>query len=383
LALEKTIPHNLINSDYDKQESRKHAVKKLDTFKREVRKIEKYLAFALILKEGQDGTFGTLKVSRWVREGKANVAAPQYARILSVDGRYPNAVYRASARKLGIFSCAGDNIALIQAKLSGQNPFHADWSSAGRRAFSELANIVEFWEAGEIKESLNLYEAAALFKKSRALKSFKGFSLDEQEARFLFDSICVVTPYWEHINLAGLGAVFSDQVDFESLIEDFAKSKDKDYFAAAYHIDVVTREFANYYGEIARQPKLIPSSDAIETALPAIKSSIDWLDRKAKTRTRPGGWEDVWVSTYSELLTRWVTISATQPPKTLANELKARAEMVVASRGRGKEAPHQRRLKAPPHEDEIDRELGLQTGSFRLRNANRIFTDIAAGVRVE
>jgi len=373
LALDATISTKMVSPSYQRQEVSSLARGKLLEFRRNTRRIEKYLSLALNLMGNQDGAAGRNKVTRWCSQGRDAVKAPCHSMILSLDGRYPNAIYRAPCKSLNLFVKESHNQALLQSRLLGIDPFQPDWVSAGQNSLWELESIVEFWEA---RANDSLIDVATAFRASPAFKRFNGFNLRSGEAIFLYDKIQEKTTYWKSVTPTALMTMFGGDVDF-ILLKEYVDGKEKDYFDIAGHIDVATRHFRHYYAEIVASSDVNPSTGDIAAALPEILASISWLDSKAQVSRPKVGWEDIWVTGYSRLLRSWAT-SIPLGPKKLAKDLKLRAESVVAMRGRGKEAPH---LRQKPDDGDIDKELELQPSSFRLSNATRILRDISVGMR--
>jgi hypothetical protein len=370
LALNATVQENSVNPDYGRDEVSRLAEKKLAAFKMNVRRIEKFLALALFLKGNQTGVAGRNKLTRWLQEDRGKVNARHHDTILSLDGRYPNAIYRAPCKRLSMFSNQSHNLGLISARLLAEDTFDPSWANAGRFAVKELEQVVDFWQQNSDR---TLAEAAKLFRDSVACSCFRGFKLLPGEANFLYDKIGERTAYWQPITPSQLVNMMNAPVDFH-VIKKHVPSNEGIFFDAAHHIDIATRSFRHYYAEIVEDPDHPPSLAGIKEALPDIRISATWLDTQASLKGMSSQqWALQWATGYSALIHQW-TASVEQGPSALAKELKYRAESVVANRGGGKEAPHQRRSS---HADDIDKELSLQPSSFRLANALRILKDIS------
>jgi hypothetical protein len=379
LALDRTIPRERQDPERDARECRELASKYLKEFVRHVQRIEKYLALALVLRNEQDGTFGQRRVNRWLHEGRSPAAAKSYATILSADGRYPNAIYRAGCRVLGLFAQLSQNTALISARLRGEHAFRNDWMSAGARALAEARQIVAFWEKFEPDSNTSLSTASRQFEKSAAARNFHGFELSSQEAEFLYRRIQAATPYWRKVTRSKLREIYKRSVSFDDLQAVFADVPEREYLLAAGHIDNATKYWRHYYAEIVRDPERVPPLDTVREALPEIRVSLDWLNHKAHSAEHAAGWQAVWCASYEALIGKWVHMVEKKDAQSLACDLMARAERVIQERGRGKVAPHQR--SSGDREDDIDVELDVKKTGFRFGNADRILDDIAKGPR--
>ncbi|MGF6245516.1 hypothetical protein P3T42_007294 [Paraburkholderia sp. GAS38] len=379
LALDRTIPREKQDPERDARECRELAGKYLKEFVRHVQRIEKYLTLALVLQNEQDGTFGQRRVNRWLHEGRSPVAAKSYVTILTADGRYPNAIYRAGSRVLGMFRQLSQNTALISARLRGEHAFRNDWMSTGARALDEARQVVAFWEKFEADPNTSLSTASSQFVKSTAARNFHGFELSSQEAEFLYRRIQAATPYWRKVTLSKLREIYKRSVSFDDLQAVFADVPEHEYLLAAGHIDNATKYWRHYYAEIVRDPERVPPLDTVREALPEIRMSLDWLKHTAHSAGHAARWEAVWCASYEALIGRWVHMVEKKDAQSLAWDLMARAERVVQERGRGKVAPHQR--SSGDREDDIDVELDVKKTGFRFGNADRILDDIAKAPR--
>lgn len=379
LALDRTIPRQKQDPERDARECRELAGKYLKEFVRHVRRIEKYLTLALVLQDEQDGTFGQRRANRWLHEGRSPVAAKSYVAMLTADGRYPNAIYRAGSRILGMFPHLSQNTALISARLRGEQAFENEWMSAGTRALDEVRQIVAFWEKFEPDADTSLSTASRQFEKSTAARSFHGFELSFQEAEFLYRRIQAATPYWRKVTLSKLREIYKRSVSFDDLQVVFADVPEHEYLLAAGHIDNATKYWRHYYAEVVRDPGRVPPLGAVREALPEIRKSVDWLNDIAHTAEHAAGWEAVWCALYEAVIGKWVRMVEKEDAQSLAWDLMARAERVVQERGRGKVAPHQR--PSGDREDDIDVELDVKKTGFRFGNADRILDDIAKAPR--
>jgi RNase P/RNase MRP subunit POP5 len=374
LALEKTIPQDKRNPEHDQGECQALAREYLKTFVRHIRRIEKYLAFALIAGEDLDGTFGQRRINRWMLERRGEVSSKSYALILTADSRYPNVIYRAGARALGLFNVANQNTVLIATYLRGEQCFNEAWATAAAGALAEVRRVVEFWEPYETAPSSSLAAVTKLFKKTAVCSAFSGFKLTPSEATFLYERIQASTSYWQKISKGKLRRLYASPVAFSDLEAVFDGIPGHEFLLAAKHIDNVTKYWRHYYAEIVRTSHDAPSLALIRDALPEIRISLDWLNQAAGG-TSKAGWEDIWSISYADLIANWADMVSDNCARALANELRARAEVIVHERGRGKVAPHQR--PAADREDDLDVELEVQAAAFRLGNAHRILSDIA------
>lgn len=348
-------------------------------FASELRKMEKYLALSLYAKyqRPREGIFGYIKVSRWFREDQLTA---QHRRILSIDGRYPNAIYRGSSRELGIFEPGQSRtLAMISARLRGSTPFAEEWTAACHSAIYELEQLHEYWVRAE-EEGLTANEAiSTLVKKNWFTENFSGFELKSDEAEFLFEKISARSPYWEHVPQNALRSLLKgDEINLEALHSMIPSSQGewKSLIEAAIHIDRVTRHFRQIYA--VRSAKGIDTAVKLAIDIESVRSSWKWLQHRTKEASALDDWSHIWTSFLADLIDSWLKCLERHRKVSpeLIELLERRATDVVEVRG--KKPPHLK-TKKDISENDISEEIEFVESSFRLSNAARIVRDVLRG----
>jgi hypothetical protein len=380
IALQEAVDDALIDPNRDANELGKLAEQKRGTFMRTVRRIERALALSLVTKHAtaERGIFGSIRCRRWFRE---NAEVSGRGKILSADGRYPNAIYRGSCRALTMFGPKDSSTTgFLRARLSGLELFDRNWHAHSKIVLATVRQLDEFWQ-GAVRANLTFSRAASELAKLPAYKTFSGFALREEEAHFLYERIQQVTRYFRDVPLKQLPSLVKQpELDLQQLKQFVSDSKWHELFDAAYHIDAVTRPFRGLYQECADD-----RSTAEQRKLPiqAIRKSKEWLDERSKSSKLD--WAAVWSADMSLLLEDWLIYARKGPPSLLLDALCERAERVVRSRGQGKKAPHEKRGRESEREDETDlkNELDVRETSFRLGNGTLVLKDVAAAIAVQ
>lgn len=373
IALQEAIDETHVDPNRDSADLARAAEQRRGPLMRTVKRIERALALSLVAKHASQerGIFGWLRCRRWFRED-AEVAGR--GKILSADARYPNAIYRGSCRALGMFVPKDSSTTgLLRARLCGVRIFDLDWHTHSRMALAGVRQLDEFWrDAAE--QDLTFSTARAQIAKLPAFKTFTGFALRGDEARFLYSRIQQATPYFSEISLTQLAELLDegdlDLLKLKALVSDRTKHE---LFDAGYHIDAVTAPFRALYQQYSQNRATAQES---KVAAGRIRKSLEWLD--ARSESTDLEWASIWRGEISALIKDWLTrVNADHSPGTLLDSLCERAEQVVKGRGPGKQAPHQ---KVGDREDDLKEELEVRETSFRLGNGTLILKDIGLGV---
>jgi hypothetical protein len=342
---------------------------------RTVKRIERALALSLVAKHGTEerGIFGSLRCRRWFRDD-AEVSGR--GKILSADARYPNAIYRGSCRALGMFvSKDSSTTGLLRARLSGVRIFDLDWHTHSRLALAAIQQLDEFWREAADRD-LTFSKARVEIVKLSAFKTFPGFALRTDEARFLYSRIQQATPYLAEISSTQLTElVEAGDLDLRKLKASVSDLASHELFDAGFHIDAATAPFRALYQQCS-QNRAAAEQSRIEPR--KIRKSMEWLDTKSKSTNLE--WASIWQGGISALIKDWLTqVNPDNTPGTLLDALCERAEQVVRGRGQGKQAPHQKTVDKEDDQD-LRAELDVRETSFRLGNGTLILKDIAASV---
>ncbi|MEZ4749895.1 MAG: hypothetical protein R3B54_04510 [Bdellovibrionota bacterium] len=296
--------------------------------------------------------------------------------------RYPNAIYRGSCRSLKMFACDSSNYSLVEARLLGKKVFDDEWQNHGRLSRTEVEGLAEFWDRMEAEDK-TFAEAEREFARVPVCRDFRGFEMDEPEARFLFQRIQSASSYLARVSPRKVADfVANDIVDLLAMEQLVQEENRKLLFRSGNHIDIATREFRALYGSIVNHPHHAKSA---KLPVSNIGNSIRWLD--ANWRAFPGieEWGPVWFPNISGLLSMWLSHVNKDgtPSEQLLDDLRARAEEVVRGRGTGKQAPHEKTTQKRKAEQDSDirEELQVRESSFRLSNGALIFRDVSKAVK--
>lgn len=370
LALIEAIDDSVVDVNGSAREIASLAEQKRPTFMRVVRRIERALALCLVTKHesSERGIFGSLRSRRWFRQDPEISAR---GKILSSDARYPNAIYRGSCRSLRMFAVDDSSTTgLIRARISGSSVLAPDWQTHCRLVLATLRELDDFWQSAQEK-GMSFRKAAAELEKLPAFDSFTGFLMKREEAGFLYSRIQESTNYLEHISSSQLRKLIEKgDLDLDSLKEAVPDAFGHELFDAARHIDLVTKPFRTLYQHWSQDPE---AASRKKLDVNPIRKSKDWLD--ARSRASSLDWAPVWLSEISPLIEDWIALMRNDRGLSyLADALCERAEQVVAGRGQGKQAPHQRR---DDDETDLRNELDVRETSFRIGNGSQILSDIA------
>jgi len=265
---------------------------------------------------------------------------------------------------------------LLRARLGGVCIFDLDWHTQSRMALAAVRQLDEFCrDAAE--QDLTFSQARAQISKLPAFKTFTGFALRGDEARFLYGRIQEATPYFSEISLTQLTELLEEgDLDLLKLKASVSDRTSHELFDAGYHIDAVTAPFRALYQQYSQNRA---AAELSRVAARRIRTSMEWLD--ARSESTDLEWASIWRGEISVLIKDWLTrVNADHSPRTLLDSLCERAEQVVRGRGQGKQAPHQKR--GDKEDDDLKTELEVRETSFRLGNGTLILKDIGAGVAV-
>ena len=234
IALLEAIDDTHVDPNRDSADLARAAEQRRGPLMRTVKRIERALALSLVAKHATEerGIFGSLRCRRWFRED-AEVAGR--GKILSADARYPNAIYRGSCRALGMFVPKDSSTTgLLRARLSGVRIFDLDWHTHSRMALAAVRQLDEFWrDAAE--QDLTFSKARVQIAKLPAFKTFTGFALRGDEARFLYRQIQQATPYFCEISLTQLAELLEEgDLDLLKLKASVSDRTKHELFDAGY-----------------------------------------------------------------------------------------------------------------------------------------------------
>ena len=374
IALQEAIDDAEVDPNRDSADLARAAEQKRGALMRTVKRIERALALSLVAKHAAEerGIFGSLRCRRWFRED-AEVAGR--GKILSADARYPNAIYRGSCRALAMFAPKDSSTTgLLRARLGGVRLFDLDWHTHSRMALAAVRQLDEFWR-GAADQDLTFANARVQIANRPAFKTFSGFALRADEARFLYSRIKQATPYFSEISLPQLrGVLGQGDLDLLKLKASVSDRTKHELFDAGYHIDAVTAPFRGLYQQCSQNRA---AAERANVEVGRIRKSKEWLDAKSESTSLE--WAPIWRGETSALIKDWLAlINADRPSGALLDSLCERAEQVVRGRGQGKQAPHQ---KAGNQETDLKAELEVRETSFRLGNGTLILKDIASSSR--
>jgi hypothetical protein len=373
LALREVIDDALIDANADAGRVAELAERKRSTLTRTIRRIERGLSLSLVTKHeaSELGIFGSLKCRRWFRED-AEIGAR--GKILSSDARYPNAIYRGSCRSLRLFAVEDSSTTgLLRARISGKAVLSANWQSQSRLVKAVLQALDDFWTDAQDRRA-TFANAAAALRNLPMFQSFGGFEMTREEAGFLYERIQESTDYLLNISASQLPRLVANgNMDLESLKRAVSDTSEHELFDAGRHIDIVTTPFRalyqTYSSERDREKLKRPNLNEIQQAK-------DWLDATSKGSQMD--WAPVWRGDIRLLIEEWVALlKGKDGLLRLVDALCERAEQVVAGRGQGKQAPHQR---SDEDDSDLKRELEVRETSFRIGNGSMILRDIARGM---
>jgi hypothetical protein len=235
---------------------------------------------------------------------------------------------------------------------------------------ASLRELDDFW-AKEQTKAMSFQKAAAELSKLPAFRSFGGFRMTKEEAGFLYGSIQDSTKYYGNISTKELPKLFKDgDLDLETLKGAVPNASEHEPFDAGRHIDIVTKPFRALYQEYAKDRE---AAKCRKIDLRSLRRSKAWLDESSQASILD--WAPIWRNDISPLIEEWITLLGSGSRlAALLDALCERAEQVVAGRGQGKQAPHQRTI-----EDETDlrNELYVRETSFRIGNGSQILSDIS------
>jgi hypothetical protein len=375
ISLQEAIDDSDVDPIMDSVALAQAVEQKRGVFARTVKRVERALALSLVAKHATEerGIFGSLRCRRWFRE---DAAVAGRGRILSADARYPNAIYRGSCRALGMFIPKDSSTTgLIRARLGGKRTFDIEWQTHSRMAMAAAKQLDEFW--GEVADkNLTFSKARAHLSQLPAFRTFTGFNLRGDEARFIYGRIQQATPYLSEISLPHLAKILEEgDLDLLKLKASVSDHANHELFDAAYHIDAVTAPFRTVYQQWSQNRSAAEQS---KIAVARIRKSLEWLD--AKSESTDLEWTSIWRDEISALVKDWLThVNKDHSPGLLLDSLCERAEQVVSGRGQGKRAPHQR---MGGKENDLRAELEVRETSFRLGNGTLILKDIASSASV-
>jgi hypothetical protein len=372
LALREVIDDAQIDANADAGHVANLAEQNRTKLMRTIRRIERGLSLSLVTKHeaSELGIFGSLKCRQWFRD---NAEIGARGKILSSDSRYPNAIYRGSCRSLRLFAVDDSSTTgLLRARISGKPVLNANWQSQTRLVKAVLQTLDDFWADAQDRGA-RFAQAATALKKLPMFESFGGFEMTREEANFLYERIQESTNYLMHISRSQLRKLISDgDLDLESLKGAVDDTSDHELFDAGRYIDMVTTPFRALYQNYSSEPEIerLKRPDVRE-----IQRAKDWLDATSKASRME--WAPVWRSEISPLIDEWiVALKGKDGLSRLVDALCERAEQIVAGRGQGKQAPHQRNAE----ESDLKRELDVRETSFRIGNGSMILRDIARGM---
>lgn len=335
------------------------------TFQREIMKLERILGLSLYsLYRGQAGTgvFGKRNLDRIDDRQLEGVLRKQ---LLSLPGRYPNAIYRNGLQVLSLFCRAGmTNTFAIQLTLATESPFNPEWTSAARKAKIQIERFEEYWTDTRLK-SKSFTLLCEQFKNGQLGKQFLGFRLDDHESELLRKQILNVSPYLKPLS-KGAGDVFKSKTLQLRHLAEQVSPEEKPTLIAAAQVDELISPFRTMYSEIGQLNDVSLKSFKFNAA--QIKSAHRALSRNSQFEE---------LAAVLETTEPWVNLllkSGGKVTSHIIDHLKLRAEEIVSSRN--KTAPH----LIPPDKKKalksITHELDITQSSFRLWNARRVLLDV-------
>ena len=180
-------------------------------------------------------------------------------------------------------------------------------------ALAAVRQLDEFWRDAAERD-LTFSKARVEIVKLPAFKTFTGFALRADEARFLYSRIQQATPYLAEISSTQLTElVEAGDLDLRKLKASVPDLASHELFDAGYHIDAATAPFRALYQQCS-QNRAAAEQSRFEPR--KIRKSMEWLDAKSKSTNLE--WASIWQGEISALIKDWLTrVNPDNTPGTL------------------------------------------------------------------
>jgi hypothetical protein len=348
---------------------REETLKAKKVFRDNVKYLETYLGLSLYAwtakQSGSTGVFGKRNINQRINW---KISDFRKKGILSMENRYPNAIYRGSLNFLGLFreEDKSSNISVILGDAKSKQGseyeiFSSEWKEMSLIAKNELIMIYDFFEANK-NISFNSIDQKLLNFLER--KDFRGFVPAESEAEFLKEKIQEKSPYLKEIDWRNLKQI-NNLEDMANLLP--LSNKYRELLLVAHDIDLITAPFREIYIYLKKGN----TTDIRGKQLPGTAGYQDWKKRYSRiiSKDRLNSKDDLdFMDEWSKILKKSNGIVTNN----LIEAIAERATTVV--QGRGKFPPH----LATINKDDLDAfdEVDSVETSFRRGNAIRIIKDL-------
>lgn len=335
-------------------------------YQTEIMRLERLLAvslYAFYADRSGNGIFGSRNLDK-IKERQLRTVLSK--RLLSLPGRYPNAIYRGGLHSLRLFSKTRmSNTMVVQLSLNGDSAFTPDWQHGTSRAKAEIERLDEFWSDKRPYEK-SFLKRCEVFRESAVGKAFQGFKLYAEERELLRREILTISPFLKPlgrrpkkflptnsdldlVELAGeLGGDFAHLVVNAGLVNDLISPFRQMYSMIANREETKVKKTKFDFVTIRRAHKELQKADVFFELPAVVDATSPWV---AELVSRKG-----------------------YPNENVIQHLKQRATDIVTAR-----------RKVPPHLIDPDKwksrggiadELDVFDSSFRLHNASRILRDV-------
>ncbi len=335
-------------------------------FQNEILKLERILAVSLYAKyldQGGNGIFGKRNLDK-IKDRQVDTVLTK--KLLSLPGRYPNAIYRGGLQTLHLFTQSPmSNTLAVRLSMNGESPLNTDWENASELAKRDIERLEEFWSNKRLG-SKSFHDCCTFFCESLTGKSFKGFELHGPEKSFLREKLIASSTFLKPIDKQPKKFLSGVDIDLPA-IADAVDEGTKDIINAAGFVNDLISPFRQMYKKIADRKESELKRHQFDVA--EVKTAHRELQKRADIFFELAAVLEVTKPWVGELIS-----NRGRPNENLIQHLKDRAQEVVI--GRGKNPPHLIDPEKRKPGKELSDELDVVDSSFRLRNAGTILRDV-------